>query len=141
VNEQIGTSGLGSKRGLPTDFIPHLRPRLLLTLDHDLGLYSTAPDTGDMERLPVIERAVVDPNGDTLLILKNPKWELPAWKTAPQAHTADHQAEIDHAIEEAADDMTAKPDEVHILVSYRQLRIVSVYFDNMFKGCSKKNCT
>jgi hypothetical protein len=75
-----------------------------------------------------MERAIVDPNGDTLLIIKDPKWELLAWKTssATQNDSTDTAGEA------------SKPDEVHILVSSRQLRIVSAYFDNMFKGNYKE---
>jgi hypothetical protein len=77
---------------------------------------------------PTIERAIVDPNGDAWLIIKDPKWQLPAWKT----NSATPNDTTDTATE------ATRPDEVHILVSSRQLRIVSAYFDNMFKGSYKE---
>jgi hypothetical protein len=83
---------------------------------------------------PTIERAIVDPNGDTWLIIKNPKWELPAWITTPATPNDNTNA----AEENFGNDQAIKPDEVHILVSSRQLRIVSAYFDNMFKGSYKE---
>jgi hypothetical protein len=92
-----------------------------------------------MTEFPVVEHATVDPNGDTLLIIKDPRWKLPTWKTnplAPEGYTDsdEEQSEIDEATEYVENDLLSKPDEVHVLVSSRQLRIVSRYFDNMFKG-------
>jgi hypothetical protein len=92
-----------------------------------------------MARLPVVEHAIVDPNGDTLLIIKDPRWRLPAWRTNPLAQEEDKDSDEDQietveATEHVEDDLLNKPDEVHVLVSIRQLRIVSRYFDNMFKG-------
>jgi hypothetical protein len=81
-----------------------------------------------------MERAIVDPNGDTWLIIKNPKWELPAWKTTPAAPNDDTNT----AGEDVGNEILTKPNEVHVLVSSRQLRIVSAYFDNMFKGSYKE---
>ena len=80
----------------------------------------------------------IDPNGDTLLKLKDIRWELPEWideatHFAPPAEITESSHE-DTAAEGAEEsDQRKHPEEVHFLVSSRQLRLVSTYFDNIFK--------
>ncbi|KAI4950367.1 hypothetical protein J4E91_004248 [Alternaria rosae] len=80
----------------------------------------------------------IDPNGDTLLKLKDIRWELPEWideatRFAPPVDVTEPVLE-DTAAQVADDSAQRKhPEEVHFLVSSRQLRLVSVYFDTMFK--------
>jgi len=78
----------------------------------------------------------IDPRGDTLIKLKNPKWDLPEWvdsyhppdpmpdaSSSEQSSTAGHQGTI----------ITSNPIFTHQwLVSSNQLRLASRYFDNMF---------
>ena len=80
----------------------------------------------------------IDPNGDTLLKLKGIRWELPEWideatRFAPPAETT--EAPLENTATELADTSNQRkhPEEVHFLVSSRQLRLVSTYFDAMFK--------
>jgi hypothetical protein len=79
----------------------------------------------------------IDPNGDTLLKLKDIRWKLPEWideatRFAPSVNGAGLP---EATAAEAADknDQCKHPDQVHFLVSSRQLRLVSTYFDAMFK--------
>ncbi|KAH6875208.1 hypothetical protein BKA58DRAFT_454088 [Alternaria rosae] len=80
----------------------------------------------------------IDPNGDTLLKLKDIRWELPEWideatRFAPPVDVAEPVLE-DTAAQVADESAQRKhPEEVHFLVSSRQLRLVSTYFDTMFK--------
>ncbi|KAI4685090.1 hypothetical protein J4E81_008902 [Alternaria sp. BMP 2799] len=84
------------------------------------------------------ELITIDPNGDTLLKLKDIRWELPEWideatRFAPPAEITE-SSDKDTAMEGADESGQRKhPEEVHFLVSSRQLRLVSTYFDSMFK--------
>jgi hypothetical protein len=79
----------------------------------------------------------IDPNGDTLLKLKDIRWKLPEWideatRFAPSVNGAGlPEATAVEAAEK--NDQCKHPDQVHFLVSSRQLRLVSTYFDAMFK--------
>jgi hypothetical protein len=94
----------------------------------------------------------IDPNGDTLIILSNPKAELqelsvPEELDALEYEAADSESSYESdATEHTTHDGTANKSDVVVeeapavrfLVSSRQLRIVSTYFDNMFKcSCSE----
>lgn len=80
----------------------------------------------------------IDPNGDTLLKLKDIRWELPEWidEATRFAPTVDiFGFALDDTASECANesDQRENPEEVHFLVSSRQLRLVSTYFDMMFE--------
>jgi hypothetical protein len=84
----------------------------------------------------------IDPNGDTLIILKNPKADLPKLKEEREHKDEDMADSLSgDAAEEFASDGAAGGSDiimqeapaVSFLVSSRQLRIVSPYFDNMLK--------
>jgi len=80
----------------------------------------------------------IDPNGDTLLKLKDIRWELPQWideatRFAPPVDVTGLALEDTEAEVADEDDQRTEPEEVHFLVSSRQLRLVSTYFDAMFK--------
>jgi len=90
----------------------------------------------------------IDPNGDTLIILENPKTWLLNPTLGQQLEVKDntdsdidtnsdestaHSATEDASHESAAHESESRP-TVKFLVSSRQLRIVSSYFDSIFKG-------
>ena len=87
----------------------------------------------------------IDPNGDMLIILKDPdtaqlKWRDESGSVDNRIAQAEAEAEAEVGAEaakettetEAAQD-EQEPSAIHYLVSSRQLRIVSPYFENMFK--------
>ncbi|KAI4915273.1 hypothetical protein J4E85_010398 [Alternaria conjuncta] len=90
----------------------------------------------------------IDPNGDTVIILENPKTclldptlgqQLEVRENADSDIDSDSDQSIAHdATENASHDSAANESEsrplVKFLVSSRQLRIVSSYFDSIFKG-------
>ncbi|KAI4658727.1 uncharacterized protein J4E79_006485 [Alternaria viburni] len=90
----------------------------------------------------------IDPNGDTLIILENPKTWLLDPTLGQQLEVKDdadsdvdsnsdssiaHSATEDASHDSAANESSSQP-AVKFLVSSRQLRIVSSYFDSIFKG-------
>ena len=80
----------------------------------------------------------IDPNGDTLLKLKNIRWKLPEWideETRFRQPVDVTGLALEDIEAEGADesDQRKHPEEVHFLVSSRQLRLVSTYFDTIFK--------
>ena len=89
----------------------------------------------------------IDPNGDTLIILANPRTKLTELVEETVATEEQDSTSENSFASEAADVATqdgteseedgemAEAPAVRFLVSSRQLRIVSPYFDNMFKGC------
>ncbi|KAI4681764.1 uncharacterized protein J4E84_007359 [Alternaria hordeiaustralica] len=90
----------------------------------------------------------IDPNGDTLIILENPKtWLLDPTLGQQLEVKDDTDSDIDsnsdesiaydateHASHDSAANESSSPPAVKFLVSSRQLRIVSSYFDSIFKG-------
>ena len=90
----------------------------------------------------------IDPNGDTLIILENPQtWllnptlgqQLEVREDTDSDIDSDSYESIAHdAREDASHDGALNETEsrpaVKFLVSSRQLRIVSSYFDSIFKG-------
>jgi hypothetical protein len=80
------------------------------------------------ESAKVIE---IDPNGDTLIILKDPNTALLEWKTREETSKDTERQEAREQDEGRAEDAESREDvslEVWFLVSSRQLRIVSPYF-------------
>jgi hypothetical protein len=79
-----------------------------------------------------IRPIVIDPNGDTLLELSEIKWELPAWEGESTETTVEEEARWVKLEAELVATEDKDVDEVHFLVSSRQLRIVSRYFGRLF---------
>ena len=85
----------------------------------------------------------IDPNGDMLIILKDPDTAQLKWRdesecvddrTAQAKAEAGAEAEAAKATTESGTaQIEQEPTAIHYLVSSRQLRIVSPYFKNMFK--------
>jgi len=85
----------------------------------------------------------IDPNGDMLIILKDPDTAQLKWRDESECvddRTAQAKAETKseaEAAKETTETETAQieqePTPIRYLVSSRQLRIVSPYFENMFK--------
>lgn len=84
------------------------------------------------------ELVTIDPNGDMLIILKDPDTALLEWKeddgllkeTVVQAATEATETANDSEVVPLQQELST----TRYLVSSRQLRIVSPYFENMFKG-------
>ncbi|EDU46655.1 hypothetical protein TUN205_00016 [Pyrenophora tritici-repentis] len=72
----------------------------------------------------------VDPNGDTIIILKDPDTALLGWR---DEDVLIKELGLFGARGNAQESTSEGAKEVRFLVSSRQLRIVSAYFDNMFK--------
>ncbi|KAI4612463.1 hypothetical protein J4E80_007197 [Alternaria sp. BMP 0032] len=77
----------------------------------------------------------IDPNGDMLIKLKYRNTAQSKWKN--ESESVDNWIAQAEAAKAVIENETAlpeqKPTEVHYLVSSRQLRIVSPYFEKMFK--------
>ncbi|RMZ66288.1 Nuclear pore [Pyrenophora seminiperda CCB06] len=82
----------------------------------------------------------IDPNGDMLIILKDPDTALLKWKSEedllkeeedPKTMADDEKT---HGTEMGEEESTEdEAGQVQFLVSHRQMRIASPYFDNIFK--------
>lgn len=80
---------------------------------------------------PNIKSFTIDPNGDIYVIVKDPEWEMSQLRDLlgmPQA------ASLTTIAVERKDTVPEEPDEFHLLVSSRQVLLVSPYFENIFNG-------
>jgi hypothetical protein len=94
------------------------------------------------------ELVAIDPNGDTLIVLKNPKAELPKLKEEKEHKDEDM---VDSLLGDAAEGITSdgavdgsditlqEAPTLKFLIPSRQLRIVSPYFDNILKRSHRES--